>query len=793
MAIKTKEEMFGDGAGFGAMVPVSVTNPAGHGAGNRGIAFGEQVTSAIANRTHYALALNDEDLDARLGVFETDGLDAAYRLGAVATAGGGRIITLDGGAVETQSTLASEYADDISNAHYRANALSDAVRGATGFEFVSDQDPEDIVTGTGWAGFIDRRAVGFQPAGFSSFFTSGEAVTLNPGGAGGSIIRLDTGGRYFYSVSAGPTPPAGNYTELRLGMDLVEISGTASDDGLYIVDALGAAATQVTVRTLNGAVPAFTVDETGTINVMRTPFASIGTEFGGTRSQLRGALMSAPKGGGAALTLVAGGDSTAGDALRVSYQDAQGALASGLQIDEYGRQTFDVLSEDLLYSYSSTVRLERRDGGAYATRVERSGSSGGGGEFAHMVVAADASVRGRWDFSSIIPYLPAGISNFDASIPFDFIAASPTDGRLDLTSASLTADFYNSLVEYGMLVEIISGGTGDTLGYYVLTFNNSGSDYIEVRDLDHGVPSHFPTTGSGTMRVHTCSRLGASEQTLASGVEGMPVSSRSQVTMYNVMVGGAETDSTALVVMTPGNPLGTEDRAAVSVYKQEPGFLPLEIFTVMPGDIGENGYVEAYNYQAHENIFISNSPSSDAEVLYGNVGAPSPRSRTLFVNLSKMISQSHGTSVKWEVEAGTGISAHYLACLVNSGYGYIPINDMLRTGMDITGLRFRVNINGGGTHGTLSERFFCGMYYVAPTFAMSSSASPVVVCSIDDGVTSGWQTIDPGSTIGGGAHTVDLDGRDYYIYFRASVDGAAPADEIHAIELTVDDPGPRNF
>lgn len=99
MAIKTKEEMFGDGGGFGPAVPFSTTAPGGHSAGNRGIAFGEQLTAAVANRTHYALALNDEDLDGRIGPFEADGLDAAYRLGALAVPGGGRDIEVDGGAV----------------------------------------------------------------------------------------------------------------------------------------------------------------------------------------------------------------------------------------------------------------------------------------------------------------------------------------------------------------------------------------------------------------------------------------------------------------------------------------------------------------------------------------------------------------------------------------------------------------------------------------------------------------------------------------------------------------------
>lgn len=87
MAIKTKEELFGDDAGNGAKVPVSTSAPAGHGPNNRGVAFGEPVTSAVANRMTYALAENDEDLDARINshVTETTGAHAASAISITPT------------------------------------------------------------------------------------------------------------------------------------------------------------------------------------------------------------------------------------------------------------------------------------------------------------------------------------------------------------------------------------------------------------------------------------------------------------------------------------------------------------------------------------------------------------------------------------------------------------------------------------------------------------------------------------------------------------------------------------
>jgi hypothetical protein len=107
MSFKSKEELFGDDAGFGDRVPVDETGPVGHGASNRGIARDEPASAEVANRSHYALALNDENLNDRILEFETSGLDAAYRLGAVATPGGGRVITADGGPVEIQGSGAA--------------------------------------------------------------------------------------------------------------------------------------------------------------------------------------------------------------------------------------------------------------------------------------------------------------------------------------------------------------------------------------------------------------------------------------------------------------------------------------------------------------------------------------------------------------------------------------------------------------------------------------------------------------------------------------------------------------
>ena len=80
MAIKDAKTIFGDGAGVpgdAGWVPIDTSAPSGKAAANRGIDTAEQVTAAIQNRPAYALARNDEDLDARMTTLETGGIDDA--------------------------------------------------------------------------------------------------------------------------------------------------------------------------------------------------------------------------------------------------------------------------------------------------------------------------------------------------------------------------------------------------------------------------------------------------------------------------------------------------------------------------------------------------------------------------------------------------------------------------------------------------------------------------------------------------------------------------------------------
>lgn len=326
MPFKTKEEMFGDGAGFGTQVPVSTANPAGYASGNRGIGFGEQLTSAVANRTHYALALNDEDLNDRIVVFETEGLDAAYDLGSIGSTGGGRFITKDGGAVETISLLATGYADDPSNAHFRANATNDTAAISTGFDFASGSDGAH----NGFAGFLDRRAVSFAEATVTEFDFE-EPAELNPGGAGGDIIQLTAASKRYRSTAGSSL--------LLVGVDLIEVIG-GSGPGLYYIHALGPTDEAVRVRGLDGSTPVFSPDDPVTVRHYRPAFVTAGPSS--ARTTIRGSVLTAQPGQDSALDILPGqagiGDVGGSDiALRVRRSGSDGSPLDALVVDALGR------------------------------------------------------------------------------------------------------------------------------------------------------------------------------------------------------------------------------------------------------------------------------------------------------------------------------------------------------------------------------------------------------------------------------------------------------------------------
>ncbi len=498
MAIKTKEEMFGDGAGFGAQVPISLLNPPGHGAGNRGIAFGEQLTSAIGNRTHYALVLNDEDLDARLVAFEAGGLDAAYDNGLAGPAGGGRQVTMDAGAIETASALSAIYDSDPLNAHYRANALGDVVGGSSGFDYKSDRVGASSLSGNdGALGIIDRRALAFATG--NTVIIDVENVTLNPGGADATLIRLTTGGRKWHTSDD---------SALKVYVDLIEIlSGTYA--GVYIVTGFGALNTDVQVSRINGVSPTFAPDTATTASAFRPKLASFGgwsTRSGRAQHGVLIAGYSDSTQTPAALSILAGVTSDISPetdfparALQflVPSPSANGSIvAAGTYFDGFGRfrstlKATSIPDADALYR------------GAYASRVVKSGG-GAAAEIGHLVESSDDSPQ-RFDFMSMTEFDP-GATNYTTGMTFNFDADSAANGTIEVSAQAFGSDFDAITPALGSMAEILTPAAQAGL-YLISRVEDSAPDRFHLLNLDGSVPV-FPAAGAGTFTVHTFSALG---------------------------------------------------------------------------------------------------------------------------------------------------------------------------------------------------------------------------------------------------------------------------------------------
>lgn len=478
MAIKTAAEMFGDGGGFGPAVPYSTSNAPGTSAGNRGIQFGEQLTAAIANRTHYALALNDQDLNTRLAAFEAGGLDAAYDNGTIGPAGGGRDIAKDGGAVETVSALASQYADDRANAHFRANMNGDSIGGGTGFDAVSFGRSGVSAL----FGFLDRRGLSFSG---TTVLTDTVAATLtNP-----NAITIGAGQWYDGSTNR----------DIAQGYDMVQIL-SGNNQGLYVIEG-ATTSTTILVRALDGSTPSFTAGAV-TIRVFRPIFASV-SPFGhtGGANQYAGTTMMGSPGTEVALELVPGskdgrlaapGSTTDGAryALRIQHRRATGGKDNVLEIDSHGQIRSLVTAANL----TTAQRQQALNFGA-AIVLEQDSAF-----FESGVIARHEGALPNWlGLASMGVAKPA--STPGGVFDFNFINVAPYN--VQLTDTVATDWHVNPSLT---LVEIVTPTA--QAGVYAVAGRAATNGRLELVTLAGGAPASWPVVGAGTMRIFYGAALG---------------------------------------------------------------------------------------------------------------------------------------------------------------------------------------------------------------------------------------------------------------------------------------------
>jgi hypothetical protein len=491
MPFFTSQQLFGNGAGApggAGWVPVDTTAPPTFSANNRGIAFGEQLTSAIANRPHYALALNDDDLNTRLAEFEASGLDAVYRAGLVADPEVGRLVTLDGGAIETVTTMAAQYVDK-SNSHFRANAIGNNLLGGGGFEFVG------LGTGGGGDalfGFMDRRRLELASEG--SVIAANEASTLNPGGAGATQVSLNSG-----TVHTALT------TGLLLGVDLVEVSGTAGGtyDGVYIVMGLvpGQNA-RCTVLRLDGSAPSFPSNTAATVNFMRPVFGSFNPHGHDGSAYLGGVLaIGMPTSGSSIDAIVTTG---VDNALRVRRAAADGVLWDVSRIDPYGRH-INLGDNELITADAARTGAYFGTSAGFAYRETGALAVGTNYDSGYVTASHAASGVNKYVYGATVIDTRYDTGSASAE-DFTFSAG----GVVTLGSAS--ANFVGRHIVAGVtIVEVLT--PSQYAGYYRVSLKNASTDQLTLVSLDGGSPN-LPASGSGTLRVAAVASLGHQQVTL---------------------------------------------------------------------------------------------------------------------------------------------------------------------------------------------------------------------------------------------------------------------------------------
>lgn len=755
MPIQTAAELFGDGGANGPQVPIDTSNPSGFNAANRGVAAGENITAAVKNRTPYALALNDEILDAEitaiggrvLTVETTWSLDQVYRLGLTATAGGGRVITTDGGPVELQHTVTAAYAEDKANAAMRVVTTADAIAGTVGYDFVDTTDPRET-TGNAVGGFVDRRALEFT-TGSASVFSVNANARLNPGAFSFSTIELtDVGDRV--SVS-GP----GTGTDLYLGYDLVEVSGSTANDGIYVVHSLGGGNGQVSVRSLHGNTsPNFaTANEAVTVTFYRPRFASFGSNKSGA---LRNTAVAGHLSGDAALSLAAGIDKVTGGAsvtskaLSVNSPTLSGAMVERSYIDEYGRMVFATTRGDLADRVKATRDVAHE--GNFATKVNKTGNSAGDAEFGHIVFSDDANTTGRFDFTSLEPVTEGG---FDVDVAITFTASSPTSGRLTIASASTADEAFVEQVAFAHITE-----PEVAAGWYRVT-TLGAADTIDVVGLDGSTPAHFPTSGAGVCTVYRANVVGhlGEYTTNASVLTG----------------GGLSYDVSSLFLDKPGTTLPT----AVAASVVNTGAGEAALFRGFTNILGNR--LEVFRIDEDGAIFASAGANFNDEVTASNFLYASPRSRDIAVG--GFVAQM-AANPDWDVP-GTG-TQFAEATGIAKGYVFVSLNHVLPEGASVTGITIRANNWGIADvqYGYYSRGGEAAAAFLTPLRSVTSGVGSTgfVDVSLSDAGTNG-STFTPILVLKEGASP-----REYGLLIFSYAAGA----EIHSILVSYDDPGPRN-
>lgn len=728
MPIKTKEEIFGDDGANGLQADIDLAAPTGYDTDNRAVGFGEGLTSAVGNRTGYALAENDEDLDARVAVLEVAGLDGAYSVG--------NVITKNSDAVTTNSSMVSAYDTDPANAHFRANALTDGVGGAAGFDFVGRR----TLAGS-TAGFLDRRVVVMATA-RTDLSGTGMAAVLNPGGSGATIARI-TSPRFF---------SASSQTDLVENYDLLEISGAGANSNVYIIaDCTLADGRDAYLTRLDGGAPSFTADTACTVTVYRVAFWS--RVAPGTNPAMVGFA-----GNNSILDLVPvsldGSASTAGSrtALRVMSL-RNNVLTEAMNIDDHGR-VVSTLKPD------GVSDLDRRLPIGSAGFVKQY-TSYSGTDSAQGFVAWEAgnSATTRYDLLS----LRRGAT--DASLTVQFDVNSPVTGVVEITAGTAAGWQYHvtPYATYGYI-----SGTTASSGLYVVIATADTPDRLTLRRLGGAIPDNLPTSLTASMQMLYGQRIGAQPAFTVTDELTDP-----SVVPSNILSGDSVASSAALVLMQ-----GHESGTALRCFSHG-----LSSNIIESAKIDRLG-VSALGFATGSDSIVSGQiSSSGSHRITGGSGTflyDSARTATAEIPASDLIqhtSNAFPADLVWTLNDPTG---EYLQSETSSSILTIGLNRYLPAGVTLTLVEVMVKpgaVRAGANRVTVD--LYQNVYdWTTPA---STTAGAAFFTLYDNGASTAVQVIQSAAltiSMGAGQSTSSR------LHIRSGSDGGTNKDRVYAVRLT---------
>ena len=161
--------------------------------------------------------------------------------------------------------------------------------------------------------------------------------------------------------------------------------------------------------------------------------------------------------------------------------------------------------------------------------------------------------------------------------------------------------------------------------------------------------------------------------------------------------------------------------------------------------------------------------------------APVPSRAVILSFVGQMAAYGERGGVsRWDRGGANDQVARYLASSSVNGSTVLDLNGLLPEGSVVTDIRLQVISAAAGT--------LCELNYVPVTFAIVPQAVTTVASASTPGA--GTQTLSLSGSLGAG-HTVSKSSRDYFLLVKSN--GTVIGDEIHGIEVTFNDPGPRNY